>query len=307
MQTLSRRFGAFLGPSNRDNFIERGFDRLDLGHPPFTAERIPVLNGKMEALAQDRKGTRQKWEHALNRGTRLVEEVKTPANLIPKGFIFNRTIRALLYQGLYGGGAVAANLLRGLRGMRDSEHVWTIIAIALCIGFLTALPKTIRSLWLYLKNGPIEGAVKQIAHSLLETLKHQREIKTDWSKLKLVTEYDGQGAVYCSLNGATYFESSLFRNSLQEILGPIGNPRYLIVRSTPLSIWERSDFHAVPAILCQKKESATTFADFWRKHVGKNTLIYTRNPEGRKRLVQARGYALSSALAEKSEIVSKWK
>ena len=69
---------------------------------------------------------------------------------------------------------------------------------------------------------------RQIAQALLENLKHLREVKTDWSDLKVVVEYDGQGAVYCSLDGATYFESSLFRNSLQEILGPIGNPKYPI-------------------------------------------------------------------------------
>ena len=57
----------------------------------------------------------------------------------------------------------------------------------------------------------------------------------------------------------------------------------------------------------QKKESANSFSDFWRKNVGKNTLIYTRNPDGRRKLVQARGYALSSEFADKSEIVSKWK
>lgn len=222
--TLGRRFGAFLGPSNQGDFIERGFDRLELGRPPFSAERIPVLNDKMAALALDRAGTRRKWEISLCKGIRLVEEVKTPAKLVPRGFVFDRTIRALLYQGLYGGGAIAANLLRGLRGMRDSEHVWTLIVIALCVGFVVALPKTIRCLWLFVKNGPVEGAVRQIAQSLLETLKHLREIKTDWSKLKVITEYDGLGAVYCRLDGATYFESSLFRNSLQDVLGPIGIP-----------------------------------------------------------------------------------
>ncbi|KMQ49555.1 DEAD/DEAH box helicase [Chitinispirillum alkaliphilum] len=307
IEMLSRRFSAFLGPSNRDDFIEQGLQRLDLEVMPITNNKISLLNRKMETLAKDRNGTREKWQISLNKGSRLVEEVKTPVNLVPKGFLFTRTIRTLFLQGVYGGGAVISNLFRGLARTSNSRYVWMFIGAALCIGFVTVLPKTIRCLWLYLRNGPVEGAVRQIAHSLLETLKHLGEIKTDNSKLKLVTEYDGQGAVYCSLDGAKYFESSVFRNSLQEILGPIGNPRYLIVRSSQYSFWERRDFHQVPATLGLKKETASTFSDFWKKHVGKNTLIYTRNPEGRKRLVQARGYALSAALAEKSEIVCKWK
>ena len=47
--------------------------------------------------------------------------------------------------------------------------------------------------------------------------------------------HDGNyGFVSCSLKGRTTYEKSLFLDSMQEILGPIGNPRYIMVRKTPL-------------------------------------------------------------------------
>ncbi|MBN2686316.1 MAG: DEAD/DEAH box helicase family protein [Pontiellaceae bacterium] len=305
LKMLTRRFNTFLGLSNFDFSIERGFARLDLGSPPFDSETVLAINDKMKALAQDRRGTRIKWMDSLGNGTRLVEVVKTPRHLVPKEFVFNKTIRALLIQGLLGAGMFVSEALQSLRVRRDPEQQWTIFKMIFIIGFLLAIPTSIRCLWLVLKNGPVEAAARQIAQALLETLIHLNIIKTDRRELNLIVEHDKHGFVHCFLDGATYFESSLFRNALQEILGPINNPRYLITRKSECMAFQR-DYHSVPTIFGQKKEDALCFADFWNKLVGKNRLIYTRTPEGRKSLIQARGFALSTEFAEKSEIISKW-
>lgn len=305
LQMLTRRFNAFLGLSNLDNSIERGFVRLNLDTPSFNSETVSALNEKMKALAQDRLGTRTKWMDSLGNGTRLVEVVKTPRNLVPKEFLLNKTIRALLIQGLLGAGIFVSEALQSLRFRRDPEQQWTIIKVIFILGFLLAMPTSIRCLWLVLKNGPVEAAARQIAQALIETLIHLNKIKTHRSKLNLIVEHDKHGFVHCFLDGATYFESSLFRNALQEILGPINNPRYLITRKSACMAFQK-DYHSVPTLLGQKKEDALCFADFWNKSVGKNSLIYTRTPEGRKTLIKARGFALSAEFADKSEIVSKW-
>lgn len=67
------------------------------------------------------------------------------------------------------------------------------------------------------------------------------------------------------------------------------------------------DYHAVPAILAQNKETAELFLICWEKHLDKAELVYTRTPEGRKILLQARAKAMSAQFLSKPEQISVWK
>ena len=303
---LNRRFSAFLGPSNKDDVIERGLERLDLDHPPFSQQRIIELNNRTRQMAKDRDKTRDKWHLSLSKGTQLNEIVETPKTRAPKGLIFNNTIRALFFQGLYAGGAIFSHLLRGAQNIRNPEHVMTFLFIACSVAFIFTLPKTIRSLWRFLRNGPVEGSIKQIAHALLETLCDINIIKTEKTELMIQTEHSLHGSVYCSLKGASHYESSAFRHSLLEILNLIENPRYLISRNSFPWLWVRKDYHAVPTIIGRNKKYAETFSRNWKRYFGHHRLIFTRSEEGRKQLVKARGYALSSQFNDRSKIMCQW-
>jgi hypothetical protein len=306
-EILTRRFSAFLGISNTNDFIEKGLDRLNIGNIPFSQNAIKQVNGQMASIAVDRAAIKNKWDVALCKGTVMREMVKTPTELIPKGFVFNKTIRALFLQGLIAGGYVATQILRGLRGNNNSEYAWKMVLLALAIGFIVALPNTIKSAFVYFRNGPIEGAIQLISQALLDTLKEINIIKTEFHKIKIITEYDKQGSVYCFLDGASYFETSQFRSNLLEILGPIENPKYLILRKSPFYKLNRTDFHSVPGIIGKNKKYAEKFLIKWKNRIGTSELIYTRNLEGRKLLLKARGCSLSSAFVKKSEVISKWK
>ena len=307
IETLTRRFSAFLGIASKGDVIEKGIARLDLGSPPFAQSDVERINAKMAVMAADRAAVNQAWQVALCKGTVLREEVKTPAELIPRGFVFNKTIRALLFQGISAGGYVAASILRGMQGARSSDGGWNILLLAFVAGSIIALPNTIKSLILYFRNGPIEGAIRLISDALLEALTEAKIIRTDPRKLNPVTEYDSSGGVFCFLDGATYYEASQFRASLLEILDPIDNPRYLVTRGNALLGFLRIDFHSVPELLGQQRATAEKFLLKWRSYIGPSKLIYTRTREGRRILVKARGYSLSSAFIKRSEVVSKWK
>jgi superfamily II DNA or RNA helicase len=307
IETLTRRFSAFLGISNRQEVIEKGLDRLNFGNPPYSEAVIEGINTKMASIASDRAAVRHAWEVGLCKGTVLRELVKTPSEIIPKGFIFNRTIRAVFFQGLYASGYFLTTVLRSLRGVRLEQDMWEVLLVVFAIASVLALPNTVKSLFLYLRNGPIESAVRLISRALLESLQALKIIRTDSRKLKLVIEYDHQGSVFCLLDGATYFEASQFRTALLEILGPIDNPRYLITRNSPIFRFHRIDFHTVPDLVGGKKEHAERFLQIWKRRVGYSELIYTRSREGRRMLVKARGYALSSAFVKRSEVISHWR
>src|SRR5690606_25156021 len=117
---------------------------------------------------------------------------------------------------------------------------------------------------------------------------------------------DKLGVVYCRLEGATAIERRYFLDAMQEILSPVDNPRYLLVRESYLGRLLRVDYHAVPGVFGQGKTNAVFFAERWNHHVGKADLVYVRTVEGRKILLKARARALSSAFRKKADRISAW-
>jgi hypothetical protein len=101
-------------------------------------------------------------------------------------------------------------------------------------------------------------------------------------------------------------DSDTFSRAFEQMLGPLGNARYLIERDStslrnPLyrSAWflvrktlrldeHLKAYHRVPDILASRRERADALARHWRHYVGGGDLIYTRSVEGRRLLMQAR-------------------
>jgi hypothetical protein len=98
----------------------------------------------------------------------------------------------------------------------------------------------------------------------------------------------------------------LFADALAEVLGPIDNPRYLVVREGRLFGMQRDDYHAVPLRFAVKKELAQVFYAAWSKYVGPTELIYTRSQQGRRLLVKARMKAFSSNFAQLVKRQDRW-
>jgi hypothetical protein len=118
----------------------------------------------------------------------------------------------------------------------------------------------------------------------------------------LTIEPRASGYLRCSLERATPEESARFARGLDELLGPVSAPRYLVSR---LVLDERSDlaltaramaggrvatvrWHAVPADLGRLKPRAEALAAAWREWLGPSRLVFTqRSDEGRRALAEA--------------------
>jgi hypothetical protein len=107
--------------------------------------------------------------------------------------------------------------------------------------------------------------------------------------------------------GASFRDSSLFAGALEEVLGPIENPRYLLTRPGS-GAWSRRrvDYHAVPELLGARKETAALLHEAWRRRLGAGDLVYTRTAEGRRVLLRARIRAFSSAFAPSTRRLDRW-
>lgn len=235
---------------------------------------------------------------------RTVDEVRVPGERLRTSMVITDAIRAVLWQGAWVFLAVVSSA-------HTESHSWRglliLVAGVSVLGALAALPYFIRALWLLLRYGPIAGSLKQVGHTLLVSLANNESIRTEVSKMRVRVQKVDSIRAACWLEGGTSYEKSLFLDALEEVVSPIEDPRYLLVRRSRLGFIGRADYHAVPGALRKKKEHAEYFARRWNKHVGSADLIYTRTPEGRRQLLFARGHSLAAALQKRSERRNAWK
>jgi len=114
------------------------------------------------------------------------------------------------------------------------------------------------------------------------------------------------GGYQVLLGYASPEDSAIFAHAYRELLGPVGNARYLIERDSaslrnlvyrPLWLLVRTVFgletelrayHRVPDVLATRVERAEKLAKHWHAYVGGGRLVYTRTSEGRQILLEAR-------------------
>ncbi len=309
-ETMQRRFKAFVGVSSLEPVIENGFARLGIGKPPFKKKDLKARNKSMFSLAHNREAIRRSWERALRRGedgVRLVEDIEAQKVYLPRGFVFRNTISALFWQGLFMTGYFLSHVLRGIQPV-SLAGLATILIILFIICMIILAPTTFKAVYLFIKHGPVQSSLKQIGTAILKTLCHIGEMSTDYIKMRVVVEEGEYGMLFCRMDGGSNREKSMYLQALQEVLNPIENPRYLLIRK---SMWwnrfTRKDYHAVPAVIGAKKDYAEFFAEMWAKHVGRMNLVYTRNREGRIELIRARNKSLSATFRPRSERLTRWK
>lgn len=318
LQLLERRFKGFLGVSyNEEEGIENGTKRLNIPLFKFNnSYSVEKINKEILTLAANRKELKEKWDKALDKGAQMVEEIKIPFEerrhkktyRQAKNFYYNRTIAYIIAELLYG---FLAYLLQGLKGLgraRSWEQINIYLGIITIAGLTFFGSKIYTSFRLYIKYRDISKDIKAIAEVVLRSLYKEGHIETEYERLKITTIVDEMGAVFCHLDGATTYEKSIFINCLTEVISPINNPRYIIIRKSKLYFINQQDYHAVPEAIAKNKKPSEYFAEQWQTLVGNCELIFTRNPEGRKLLLESKVKALANQLDDnKIETVSKWR
>lgn len=308
LDQLETRFKGFEAPSYYGKHeIESGIERI-MGSPnamplPEAArlkEKLTRIKNITAMLASDREQIRQWWKDALypgygNRPMNLSTGVQAPKmttkSLLFTGykymFITFLTVVFLLFYYL-------GNTIIFLPPVFIFIALLTVI---LCVGIMVVK---------FIRTGTVEGVLKQIAITILETMSSQDLLKSSIKNVGLhVMEDHGRFFVSCSNLPAA--ENNLFIQALQELLDPVENPRYLLVKHG--SFWgkvRQTDYFVIPSILSAKRKSVEMFKQLWEKYIGKCEVVYTRNLEGRKLLLKARREASSAWKREKSKRLSKW-
>jgi hypothetical protein len=245
-----------------------------------------------------------KWRDSLV-GTTVRPQMRqiVRTRYTPRQVPYADTLQYLAISGMLGGIFSAASALRDL-GM--SASLWTVAAMLVGLGFVYALPKLGRAAYLFVRNGTIEGSVEQVGRAVVDGLGYAGALTSAAEDVHVSAERTVTGIGLIHVEGATRGEERLILDAMGEVLGPIGNPRYLIVRRSPLGKWLRTDYHAVPTAIGQTKDNAEYFAGRWRALVGEGRLAFTRSGPGRRLLLRARATSMASGFQRYADRLSVW-
>ena len=314
LNMIRRRFRNFVGIREEGALrIENGLDRLSLQYE----DSIRSMNSITFERAAERDKLRQRWKEAIPLGTYLVEEIKIPfaeneryeytMRAHMKKFINNMTSSlassALFYLEW---STQIINKTSKILGVNGSYALLLIFGI----GGLTFGGRAIRSFRYYTKYRDISKDIFHIGNALLKTLVKCKLFTTAFNEMNVLTFSDANGAVYCHLDGGTTYEKSTFVEMIQEIVNPVANPRYIIVRKSKVwKVFNQKDYHAVPEFLAKKSALANDFLMFWKEEVGDAELLFTKSYEGRKVLFLAKTKALANEFDENKEVqrVNIWR
>lgn len=305
LEQLITRFKGFEAPSYYGKHeIVSGIERVldapsSIPMQPETNLRKKVAHVRdiVKSLASDREQTRQWWKDALYMGyennlTTGVEVHKmTTHSLLFKGYKF------MVVSILTAIATIFFVCQRIIPSLFPYIIVFSNVAAVISLGFIAMK---------YIKTGTVEGIMKQIAITILETMSSQGLIKSSIKNVGLrITDINGMLFVSCTNLPAE--ENNMFIQSLQEFLDPVNNPRYILVKhSIFMGEIKQIDYFSIPTLLSSNKQGVDIFKRLWEKHIGKCDIIYTRNLEGRKVLLKARKDASSAMKREKSKRLSKW-
>lgn len=299
---LGRRFRAFEGISNGDStLIESGIGRLGLD----PAADPGQVNARTLAAAADRPAIARRWSVSLaaGGGRARVRETAAP-NYAPRSLAWSDTLQALVWT------AASAAAFAGAEQFLAFEESQAGAVIGMAVAGaagLASLPRLVRAARLAWRNGSVEGSLEQVGEAVLQALvdaKLTRETVAEEGAFGVRASLDGRKDIF--LRGMSRSTERMVMQAIAEVLGPVQNPRYLLVRHSRLGLRTRADYHAVPTALGARKEWAERFAKLWSQRVGSSTLVYARSPEGRRVLLRARAKSLAAGLQRSVDRRSAW-
>jgi hypothetical protein len=301
LDVLQRRFRAFEGiDASGSPQIESGIERLG----PWPAG-IGDSNSRTFAAAADRPAVAEAWQRSLGAAAphAHVRETVT-ANWAPRRLAWYDTLGWLGASAAADGTVAMANEMRHVDGMAGAGALGMAVAGAAA---LAALPPLLKGAWLAWRNGSLEASLGQVGQAVLATLQRTGAVPAgDAATSRFEVRRSLTGGCVVALHGVSRATERLVMQAIAEILGPVGNPRYLLVRRSWLGPFGRTDYHAVPSSIGQRKEWAERFLAEWKTHVGSSRLVFTRTAAGRIALLRARARSFAAGFQRRAERRSAW-
>ena len=309
---LHDRFVGFQAPSVKSPYyIESGIERIlpdsfltklngGLTAEPLKESDFLLLNRTMERNAFNRHKTKELWEQGTTKnydGPERMLHNGVSADIKLKDFCYTNGYYTILAQwGLVWAGMLLTTVYPAVKARAYFE---AFIMFCICIiGFCISVFKPTLK---YLRCSSPEKIMRQIGIVFLETLAAMGRIKVHLKNVIIKCETNpADQTIFFAAGNISPEENNLLINSILEFINPIENPRYLFVRKDKIAkLINTTDYHSMPAVISANKSNIDIFKKLWEKYIGKCDIIYTRNAEGRKKLLKARKDSFSDLIRTK--------
>ena len=272
---------------------------------PGEARGVEAANRRSFAIAADRADIARRWSVSLGEGDARSQVRETAAPLYaPRQLAVFDTLHALGWSALGSGAVAGANELRQVDSVAQLGTIGMVAAGAATVAMVPRLFKAARLAW---RNGSLEGNLANVGEVVLEALRRAGLVPEQDAKCGRFTirsSIDGRSDIV--LSGVKRNTERQVMDAISEILGPVQNPRYLLVRKSWMLWRMRTDYHAVPTILGAHKEWAECFAELWSSRVGSSRLVFARRAEGRRVLLRARTSSFAAGFQRSVDRRSAW-
>ena len=300
---LARRFQAFEGIGNgQDPAISSGIDRLGL----WQANGMAECNQRSLAIATDRAAIAARWQRSLGQAAPRahVREMASP-NYAPRQLAWKDTLAWLMVSAGSGGLFAAAN---EWRQAAQTGSLAGLLTAASGAALLASAPKLLRAIWLTWRNGSLESSLEQVGTAVIDGLWRAGVItERDRENGCLIVRRAQSGTAEMMVDGVPRAAERAILSAMAEALGPVRNPRYLLIRKSWLGPLGRSDFHGVPEAIGAQKAWAEQFRRDWAARIGPSQLVFTRTTQGRLILLRARARSFAAGFQRRVDRLSVWR
>lgn len=289
-------------------------ERVSLIKPPYDEKGISRINKGMLQLAAQRKSMQEKWKNELADGNfSVVAESQIPGEKSIPPFLYMNWIWYGMYM-LFIGASTSA-LSRSISAfarsdLADMRVLLSILAESIIV--LILLWKVISKLLLHLTPG---RSLTTLGNAVYQTLRECGIISSSAS-IHIEKGYmqDEEVAFFMQLRGATMHDQNIFNTAITELLSPIENPRYVLIRKKLSGRYQYKYSFACPSVIGRKKEYVEVLAKRLKKSMGNMETVYAHSEEGRKLVLTCRRKAFISKNAawsqnystNKKYVLSRW-
>ncbi len=275
---LKRRFDSFMGPTYTGESIESGIERITAISPPYNKKGIERINEDMLRLSADRRGVLEKWKSRVGDGRFAVSSISDipKENRIPIYGFFDFGLQMILCF-IYG------MILRSMVTSAARSSALTVGGIMTLVILTVILFNLTKRLVTHFSPA---RSIKLLGNALYNTMTECQIISPS---AKVETIYDKKSKyVIMYLRNASINDQNIFNNAMTQMLSPIANPRYIIIKKSILGMYNYTLSFACPEVLGKKKEYAQALSENLRKLGSRFEPVYTHREGGRKLILRCR-------------------
>jgi|GEM_PF-5213593 hypothetical protein len=136
----------------------------------------------------------------------------------------------------------------------------------------------IRGIYYVIRLLSPRSLIEAIARAVLHTFQQNGTIRSNQVRLEISGTNDGL-YIYTTLRGGTLREKQQFAETMKELLSPMDNPRYVVLRYM-LRFPQYYYSLPCPSLIGNNRENVEVFEKELRKQIGKASVVYVRNDIG---------------------------